>query len=60
MYPNPTAGMIEKIELEIQVPPSFPRQYHSALVRSAEFCKVKKPLEQTPQFEIMTKEMEAV
>ncbi len=60
MYPNPTAGMIEKIELEIQVPPSFPRQYHNALVRSAELCKVKKTLEQPPQFEVMAKEMVAV
>lgn len=51
-------GMLERIDLEIQVPPSFPPQYRSALMRSAELCKVKKTLERSPQFEIITKEVE--
>jgi len=51
-------GMIEKIGLEIQVPPGFPKQYHSALIRSAELCKVKKTLEHPPAFEIITREVE--
>lgn len=59
-HPNPVTGLIEKVELEIQVPPSFPKQYYSALIRSAELCKVKKTLEQPPQFEILTKEVELV
>ena len=59
IHPNSMTGLIEKIDLEIQVPPSFPQQYHSALIRSAELCKVKKTLEQPPQFEIVTKEVEA-
>ena len=58
--PNRTTGMIDKIELEIQVPPSFPKQYYNALIRSADLCKVKKTLEHPPQFEIVTKEVEAV
>ncbi|MDP2776720.1 MAG: OsmC family protein [Anaerolineales bacterium] len=53
-------GMIEKIDLEIQVPPSFPAQYYEALVRSAELCKVKKTLEHPPVFEVKTKVVEAV
>ncbi len=57
IHSNPTTGMAEKIELEIQVPPSFPKEYYGALVRSAELCKVKKTLEQPPQFEIVTKEI---
>lgn len=56
-HPNP-AGMIEKIDLEIQVPPSFPAQYYEALVRSAELCKVKKTLERPPVFEVKTKVVE--
>ena|SRR3990172_11823200 len=56
----PTTGMVEKIDLEIQVPPSFPKEYYSALIRSAELCKVKKTLEQLPQFEIVTKEVQTV
>ena len=56
---NPS-GMVEKIALEIQVPPSFPKQYYSALIHSADLCKVKKTLEHPPQFEIVTKEVEAI
>jgi putative redox protein len=57
-HANPETDMVEKVELEIQVPPSFPREYYSALVRSAELCKVKKTLEQPPQFEVVAKEIE--
>jgi ribosomal protein S12 methylthiotransferase accessory factor len=57
-HANPTTGMAEKIELEIQVPPSFPREYYDAIVRAADLCKVKKTLAQPPQFEITTKERE--
>ena len=60
IHPNHTTGLVEKIDLEIQVPPSFPQQYHSALINSAELCKVKKTLEQPPQFEIVTREVEVV
>ena len=54
-HPNPATGMMDKIDLEIQVPPTFPEQYHAALVRSAELCKVKKTLEHPPKFEVFTK-----
>lgn len=56
--PDLVTGLVEKIEIEIQVPPSFPKEYYSALIRSAELCKVKKTLEQPPQFEVVTKEVE--
>jgi putative redox protein len=51
-------GMVEKIDLEIQVPPTFPMQYYDALVRSAELCKVKKTIEHPPVFEVTTKKVE--
>ncbi|GAB1470909.1 OsmC family protein [Chloroflexota bacterium] len=56
---NPANGMMDKIDLEIQVPPSFPQQYHAALIRSAELCKVKKTLENPPTFDVQTKVVEA-
>lgn len=59
IHSNSETGMADKIELEIQVPPSFPKEYYGALIRSAELCKVKKTIEQPPQFEIMTKEIQA-
>ena len=59
-HANRMNGMMEKIDLEIQVPPSFPKQYYSALIRSAELCKVKKTIENPPEFEITTREVETV
>lgn len=59
-HPNRETGLMDRIEIDIQVPPSFPKRYHSALIRSAELCKVKKSLETPPQFEITTKEVELV
>ena len=48
-------GMVEKIDLEIQVPASFPEKYRDSLIRSADLCAVKKHLEKPPKFEITTK-----
>jgi ribosomal protein S12 methylthiotransferase accessory factor len=53
-YPNMMTGLMDRIELEIQVPPTFPEQYHAALIRSAELCKVKKTLENPPVFDVKT------
>ena len=46
--------MVEKIDLEIQVPPTFPEKYRESLIRSAELCAVKKHLENPPRFDIST------
>lgn len=51
---NRTTGMVEDIELEIQVPPDFPEKYYTALVSSAELCAVKKHLENPPKFNVHT------
>lgn len=48
-------GMVETIDLEIQIPPEFPEKYHASLIRSAELCAVKKHLENPPEFDISTK-----
>jgi len=54
VHANPLSGMVEKIDLEIQVPPEFPEKYRDSLIRSAELCAVKKHLENPPQFEVTT------
>ena len=51
---SPATGMVDRIELEIQVPPTFPEKYRDSLIRSAELCAVKKHLENPPSFEIST------
>jgi len=55
---DPVTGMVGQVDLEIQVPPSFPEKYRPSLIRSAELCAVKKHLENPPAFEITTKEVE--
>ncbi len=59
-HANPATGMVERVELVIQVPEGFPEKYRPALIRSAEQCAVKKHLEHPPQFEISTVTVESV
>ena len=51
---NPFTRMVEKVNLDIDLPADFPERYTSALIRSAELCAVKKHLEQPPIFEVQT------
>jgi ribosomal protein S12 methylthiotransferase accessory factor len=55
VHTNQVTGNLEKIDLEIQVPASFPEKYYDALIRSADQCKVKKTLENPPAFNVYTK-----
>ena len=52
MYTDNETGMLGKIDLEIQAPPTFPEKYLPSLVRSAELCAVKKHFERPPRFEV--------
>lgn len=52
LHADPASGMVSKVDLEIQVPPSFPERYLPSLVRSAELCTVKKHFERPPSFDI--------
>ena len=58
IHSNPFSGMVDKIDLEIQFPPTFPAKYRDSLIRSAELCAVKKHLENPPTFEVTTKEIQ--
>ena len=51
-------GMVGKIDLEIQVPTTFPQKYLPSLIKSAELCAVKKHLEHPPEFEILTRQVD--
>lgn len=55
IHSNPLNGMVDQIDLEIQVPSTFPEKYRESLIRSAELCAVKKHLESPPRFEITTR-----
>ena len=43
---------LAKVGMEITAPPGFPEKYHSALIRTAELCAVKKALKDPPEFVI--------
>lgn len=45
-------GMVESIDLEVQLPEDFPEQYREAVLRSAERCTVKQHLEQPPRIAV--------
>ncbi len=59
MHTDPITRLVDKVEIDIQLPPDFPEQYKAAVVRSAELCAVKKHLEQPPQFDVYTSVLEA-
>ena len=52
--PEPGTGMVGRIELDIEVPPTFPEKYHEALIRVANQCAVKKHIEHPPAFDVRT------
>jgi putative redox protein len=58
MYSDPRTGLVGQIELDIQLPPTFPEKYKAAVVRSAEQCAVKKHFENPPTFNVFTSTLE--
>lgn len=55
VHSNPETRMVDRIDLDIVVPPDFPEKYHEALVRAADQCAVKKHLAQPPEFQVATR-----
>jgi ribosomal protein S12 methylthiotransferase accessory factor len=47
-------GMVERIGLEIQLPPGFPEKYREAVIRAADQCAVKQHLERPPRIDVTT------
>ena len=49
---NSATGMIDQIDLEIELRDDFPEKYRSAIIRAVELCAVKKHIEKPPQFNV--------
>jgi putative redox protein len=47
-------GALQRVELDVEVPPAFPEKYREALVRVADQCAVKKAIQAQPTFEVRT------
>lgn len=58
VHSNPFTHMVDKIDLDIQVPSDFPDKYRDSLIRAADLCAVKKHLENPPTFDIKTTKVE--
>jgi putative redox protein len=53
VHRNGESKMVERIDIEIRLPPEFPAKYQGAVVRAAELCAVKKHLAQPPSFSVV-------
>jgi len=45
-------GRLLGIDLRVEVPPAFPEKYHKALVKAAQYCTVKRTIEEPPPMEV--------
>ncbi len=52
---NPERKMIEKISIEVQLPPEFPEKYKSAVLKAVDTCSVKAHMMNPPEFELKAK-----
>ncbi len=51
---DPVKRVPSTIKLEIQLPADFPEKYRAAVINSAELCLVKKTINSSPAFEVLT------
>ena len=47
-------GVMQGVELDIQLPPDFPERYREAVVQVVEQCSVKKAIAAQPKFTVRT------
>ena len=55
MHKSEGKKMIDKISLEIQLPPEFPDKYTKAIIKSVDKCAVKAHMVDAPAFEYAVK-----
>jgi ribosomal protein S12 methylthiotransferase accessory factor len=49
---NPESKMIEKISIEVHLPPEFPEKYKNAMLKAVDTCSVKAHIMTPPEFEL--------
>jgi putative redox protein len=52
---NDETRIVEKIMIDINLPPDFPDKYKTAIIKAAQSCSVKKFLDAPPEIQIVTK-----
>ena len=51
---NETSHLMEKITIDVKLPPDFPSKYKKAVIRAAQMCTVKRNLIQPPEILVTT------
>ena len=51
---NETSHLMEKISIDIHLPPDFPHKYQKAVIRAAQMCTVKRNLINPPEILVTT------
>jgi ribosomal protein S12 methylthiotransferase accessory factor len=49
---NGQTHLIEKVNIQISLPPGFPEKYKSAVVKTAGLCTVKRNILKAPEFQV--------
>jgi ribosomal protein S12 methylthiotransferase accessory factor len=49
---NDATHMVEKVMIDINLPPDFPEKYKAAVIKTAQSCSVKKFLDAPPEIQI--------
>ena len=49
---NEKTHIIEKININMVLPPDFPEKYKTSVIRAAELCTVKRTIENPPEFNV--------
>jgi ribosomal protein S12 methylthiotransferase accessory factor len=52
MHANPGSGLIDQIDMEIQLPAGFPEKYREAVIRAADLCAIKQHFASPPQIQV--------
>ncbi len=51
---------MERIHMEIALPPEFPERYRKAVIRAAQMCTVKRTVDQPPEIIVSTIQRDAL
>ena len=52
VHSNPMTGLVDHVDLDIQLPADFPEKYKDAVIRAADQCLVKKTFEAPPEITV--------
>lgn len=55
VFRNDTTHMVEKVTLDIILPPDFPEKYKTSVIKAADTCSVKKHFLHPPEIQVNTR-----